>query len=180
MSVTVQSVLWLLRWSGAETGCSLERESTWRRCQHQRQQLSKYTQIDLDTYTSHIWGSKTLGRCMHNSKCESQPALPHFQAVSEMKELFVRCGYLSEDTQVGWRATFLPTCQHFSLRIAVSKGNAKHMPMKWPKGLTITVMVSSVAPSTLQGFCSKLQSGWTASVRCERRNIGRKSLLLCQ
>lgn len=38
---------------------------------------------------------------MHNSKCESQPALPRFQAVGEMKELFVLCCYLGEDTQVG-------------------------------------------------------------------------------
>lgn len=32
----------------------------------------------------------------------------------------------------------------------MSKGNAKHMPMKWPKGLTI--MFSSVTPSTCKGF----------------------------
>lgn len=34
----------------------------------------------------------------------------------------------------------------------MSKGNAEHMPRKWPKGLTITVMFSSVTPSTHKGF----------------------------
>lgn len=44
---------------------------------------------------------KTLERCIHNSKYESQLVLPRFQAVVEMKELFVLCCCSSEDTQVG-------------------------------------------------------------------------------
>lgn len=125
------------------------------------------------------WGSKTLERCIHNSKCESQPVLPHFRAVVEMKELFVLCCYFSENTLVGWGDRFLPTCQHFSLRMAVSKGNAEHMPMKWPKGLTITVMFSSVTPSTHKGFVQSFKVD-KLLVRYEHRNIGRKSLFLCQ
>lgn len=42
------------------------------------------------------------------------------------------------------------------------------------KGLIITVMFCHTKYT--QGLCSKLQSGWTASLRCEHRNTGRKSL----
>jgi len=91
-------------------------------------------------------------KCIHNSKCVSQLVLPCFQA--KVEEFFVLCCFL-QDTRVICRlrrARLLSTPQHISLRIAVSRENAKHMPMKWLIGLSIGVLFSSVTPSIWQGF----------------------------
>lgn len=39
----------------------------------------------------------------------------------------------------------------------MSEENAKHMPMKWPIGLSITMMFSSVTPSAWQGFVQSFE-----------------------
>lgn len=39
----------------------------------------------------------------------------------------------------------------------MSKENAKHMPMKWPIGLSIRVVFSSVTPCTRKGFVQSFE-----------------------
>lgn len=112
----------------------------------------------------HIYISLSPSKDVYKSASVTQN-VSHNQCCHVFKLKYKRKSFLScvviytrmQKWYIGWRARFFPTCQPISWRVAVSKENAKHMPMKWPIGLSFRVVFSSVTPRTWKGFVQSFE-----------------------